>query len=240
MRNLGGKSMSKVFVINGSPRLEKGDTAMLLAPFIQGMEADGASIDLFYASQMNIKPCSCGRMYCWYTNPGHCCLEDDMQTVYPLLEAADILVLATPVYIPLPGAMANFLNRLCPLIEPRLAIRQGRTRAQLHSAVAIRKIVLLSTCRWWEKENFDTLIRIVQEFAHNIDVDYAGAILRPHAYEMKVKGVLTTEGLSILEKVKAVGQGLISTGQLPEILLDQIAQPLIDQQAFIRKNNRDS
>ena len=123
--------MNKPVAINGSPRMEKGYTAMVLAPFIQGMEDAGSDVELFYASRLNIKPCACGEMYCWYRVLGECCFKDDMQSLYPRLRQADILILATPVYIPLPGAMQQVLNRLCPLIEPLARDTRGAHAGQV-------------------------------------------------------------------------------------------------------------
>jgi len=38
--------MTTVLAVNGSPRMEKGSTAMILAPFLQGMTAAGAQADV--------------------------------------------------------------------------------------------------------------------------------------------------------------------------------------------------
>ena len=70
--------MIKVVAINGSPRMEKGNTAMILAPFIQGMTDAGADVELFYARRLNVKPCT-GEMDCWYGKPGECIHKDDME-----------------------------------------------------------------------------------------------------------------------------------------------------------------
>ena len=145
------KMMTKVLAINGSPRMGRGYTAMILKPFLQGMKESGAETETYYASKLKPKPCSCNVMKCWYETPEECCIHDSMDDLYPKLKAADILVLATPVYIPLPGYMQNFINRLCPLIEPMLVFRDGRTRARFHEDVNIQKIVLVSTGGWWEK-----------------------------------------------------------------------------------------
>ena len=61
--------MVKVFAINGSPRKEKGNTAALLVPFLRGMTDAGAEVDLVYAAQLEVKPCT-GEMHCWYKKPG--------------------------------------------------------------------------------------------------------------------------------------------------------------------------
>jgi len=81
----------KVIAINGSPRMKKGHTALLLSSFIQGMTDAGAEVELFYARRLKINPCTCGQMYCWYTKAGECCIKDDMQLLYPQLKGTDSL-----------------------------------------------------------------------------------------------------------------------------------------------------
>jgi len=117
--------MTKVLVVNGSPRMDKGNTARVLTPFVDGMIEAGASVELLYARRLNVKPCM-GEFHCWNEEPGICLLKDDMQTVYSKLREAIILVLATPVYSPLPGEMQNFINRLIPLIKPILTWQDER------------------------------------------------------------------------------------------------------------------
>ncbi len=229
--------MLKVAAINGSPRTDRGHTATVLASFLEGMEGAGAEVELFYASRLKVKPCACGEMYCWYRKPGECCIQDDMQTLYPKLSDADILVLATPVYIPLPGEMQNVINRLCPLGEPYLETREGRTRARLREHVRIRKIALVSTGGWWEKENMGTVVRIAQEFAEDMSVEFAGAVLRPHASLMQVQRELTTDGQAILEAVRVAGHDLIQEGRIAPETLETIARPLISQEELRHRYN---
>ena len=221
--------MIKSVVINGSPRMEKGNTAMILGPFIQGLEEAGASVELVYPSRLKIRPCSCGDMYCWYNTPGQCCIKDDMQSLYPRLKQANILVLASPVYIPLPGAMQDLINRLCPLLKPVLEWREGRTRARFHADVAIRQLVALSTGGWWEKENMDTVVRIVREIAEDASVEFAGALLRPHAFLMKQEGILTEDGRAVQDAAHRAGYELVHEGAMRPDTLDAVSQPLISE-----------
>jgi multimeric flavodoxin WrbA len=227
--------MSKALAINGSPRTDKGDTALVLTPFIQGMMDAGTDVELVYASRLKINPCSCGEMYCWNETPGECCFEDDMQSLYPRLKAADILVLATPVYIPLPGDMQNVINRLCPLIEGIIETREGRTRARFHKDVGIRKIVLVATGGWWERENFGTVVRIVQELAEDASAEFAGAVLRPHAFLMKRKGELTEEGGDVLSAVQQAGYELAQLGRMSEATLEAVSRPLMSREEFLSR-----
>ena len=230
--------MSKAVAINGSPRMEKGNTAMVLTPFIRGMMDAGSDVELLYASRLKVKPCTCGEMYCWNDMPGECCIKDDMQLLYPKLREADILVLATPVYIPLPGEMQNIINRLCPLLDPFLEFRQGRTRARFHKDVGIRKIVLVSTGGWWEKANFGTVVRITEDLAKDASVEFAGAVLRPHAHLMKEKGELTQDGEAVLNAVQRAGYELVKEGVMTKETLETISRPLISQEEFWRRYNK--
>jgi multimeric flavodoxin WrbA len=157
-----------------------------------------------------------------------------MQMLYPKLREADVLVLATPVYIPLPGEMQNLINRLCPLIEPILEFSDGRTRARLHDDVNIRKIVLVSTSGWWELGNFGTVIRIAEEVAKDVNIEFAGAVLRPHAYLMAGN---TEKTKNVVEALRKAGYELAKEGRISKNSLEAISQPLISEEEYRRTLN---
>lgn len=120
--------------------------------------------------------------------------------------------------------MQNVMNRLCPLIQPVLTNRSGRTRAMLHENVRLRRIVLVSPSGWWEIENFSTVTRIVNELAEGMGIDFAGAVLRPHVYVMKR---MPEKERQILSAVRDSGRQLADEGKISQGTLDIIAQPLI-------------
>jgi multimeric flavodoxin WrbA len=213
--------------------MEKGNTALLLGAFLEGMKEAGASVELFYAKRLNVKPCL-GELRCWEEKPGECITQDSMQSVYPKLREADVLVLATPVYIPLPGEMQNFVNRLCPLLDPFLEFRDGRTRVRLRDDVKIRRIVLVATCGWWEMGNFGTVLRIAEELAKDAGQELAAAVLRPHAYLMEEN---KQKAKIVLEAAKQAGIQLIKEGRINKKLLDTISQPLISEEAYRQRDN---
>lgn len=226
--------MSKAVAINGSPRMERGNTAMVLNPFVEGMMDAGSHVELFYASRLKVKPCACGNMYCWTQMPGECCIKDKMQMLYPRLKEADVLVLSTPVYVPLPGDMQDIINRLCPLLDPVLEFRKGRTRAIFRKDVRSRAIVLVSTSGWWEKGNFGTVVRIVKELAENTSVKFGGAVLRPHVDFMKRGGELTQDGRAVLNAVRRAGYELVKNGAMRQETLATISRPLVSRAEFWR------
>lgn len=109
----------KVTAINSSPRMDKGNTALVLGPFLEGMREAGAVVELFYTKQLQIHPCQ-GELSCWLRTPGKCFQQDDMQMLLPKLAEADVLVLATPVYVDgVTGPMKNPLFSL--LAQPCIA-----------------------------------------------------------------------------------------------------------------------
>jgi len=222
--------LTKVVAINGSPKMEKGNTAKILTPFLEGMKEAEASVELFYAKRLNVKPCT-GEFHCWNKNPGQCYIDDRMQPLYLKLRDADILVLATPIYVPLPGEMQNLINRLVPLIDPVLNRRNGRTRARFRADVKISKFVLVSSSGWWEIGNFGTVLRIVKELAKDTNVEFAGAVIRPHASIM-------TENKEKAEKIFAAarqaGYQLVKEGRMSKDLLKIISQPLISEEKYWR------
>jgi len=84
----------KVIGIYGSPR-KAGNTDLMLDAFLGGAEAAGGVVGRIYVRDLEIRGClGCG--HCDKT--GTCIQKDDMQQVYPLLEEAQRIVVASPIY----------------------------------------------------------------------------------------------------------------------------------------------
>jgi hypothetical protein len=226
--------MTKVLAINGSAQMEKGYTHTLLNAFLEGVKDAGAIVELIYAKKLKIRPCL-GDFQCWYDKVGVCIQKDDMESLYPKLRSADILVLAIPVYLPLPGEMQNLLNRLMPIVEPILEFKDGRTRAKFHDDVRIYKIVLVTIGGWWEIGNLGTVTHIVKEIAEKAGVEFGGPILRPHASLMKENKEKAEE---ILMATKKAGTQLIESGDIAPDILETISQPLISEEEFRKASNQ--
>jgi hypothetical protein len=130
--------------------------------------------------------------------------------------------------------MQTFLNRLCPLLDQHIELRNGRTRVRLHETVNIRQFVLVATCGWWELGNFGSVVRIVEELAKDASVEFAGAVLRPHADYMTSR---PKQAKQVTDALRQAGHALVTTGQLPPSLLEVISQPLISEAAYRRQFN---
>ena len=65
----------KALAINCSPAKAESNTALVLNPFIKGLEEAGAHVDLFYSYELKIKPCL-GEYSCIFKTPGICFQND--------------------------------------------------------------------------------------------------------------------------------------------------------------------
>ena len=84
----------KVLMINGSPR-ENGNTAIALDEMKNVFEAEGVETEIVQVGNKNVRGCvACGRC----AKLGKCVFDDIVNELAPDFEAADGLVLASPVY----------------------------------------------------------------------------------------------------------------------------------------------
>lgn len=85
-----------IVVLNGSPR-PHGNTATLCDAFVQGAESAGNTVERFDLARMNIHPCL-GCMKGGRDKDSPCTQKDDMDRIYRAYVAADVVVLASPMY----------------------------------------------------------------------------------------------------------------------------------------------
>jgi multimeric flavodoxin WrbA len=87
---------ANVLIAIGSPR-KKGNSATLAGQVAAGASASGAQVEVLTLHDLELRPCrACDA--CHKGSDRRCVVEDDMQALYPKLEAADALVVASPVY----------------------------------------------------------------------------------------------------------------------------------------------
>lgn len=108
--------MSNIIILNGSPR-PKGNTAMLCEAFTKGAESAGHTVTRFDLQKMNIHGClGCVKGGSDASSP--CVQKDDMMKIYPAYTAADIVVLASPMYYwGFSGQLKTAFDRLFAVAE---------------------------------------------------------------------------------------------------------------------------
>ena len=107
-----------ILVLNGSPR-PKGNTAAMVAAFEEGAALRGHHVDVIHVCKQHIAGCLACE-YCHTKGDRRCIQQDDMQKVYPLLDQAEMIVLASPVYYHgFTGQLQCAINRIYALDKPK-------------------------------------------------------------------------------------------------------------------------
>ena len=215
-----------VLAINGSPRIDDGNTAIILNPFLDGMREAGANVELFYTRKLKIGPCN-GDMSCWFKNPGKCGQNDDMQMILPKLKEADVIVWASPVYYAgITGPLKNLMDRQLPLIM------LGDAKSKKH------KVVLVSSCGAWELSMFDPLLAQMNALYSMPDTnsEFVGALLRPMTEGMKEMIKAGETGLvdEVVQAARDAGRQLVKEGRISEDIQKKVSKPLMPRDAYYK------
>lgn len=107
-----------ILILNGSPR-PHGNTAAMVDAFVDGAKENGHNITVIPVCQKKIAGCLACE-YCHTKGEGKCIQQDDMQAIYPVLEEAEMIVLASPVYYhSFTGQLQCAINRIYALDKPK-------------------------------------------------------------------------------------------------------------------------
>ena len=119
------------------------------------------------------------------------------------------------------------------MITPRLEMRRGRTRARLRDNVSIRLLVGVVTSGWWEKGNCETVTRIFEELALDMNVELAGVLLRPHAGMMWSDGSLTEAGVRVVAAARQAGVECVTKGRISARNRAAVERPLVTSREYL-------
>lgn len=110
------KSMKKILILNGSPRVG-GNSDTLIEPFVKGAKEAGNEVTRFDVARMNIHGClGCCRGGKDPSSP--CVQKDDMAKIYPAYREADLVVLVSPMYYwSMSGQLKCCFDRLFAVAE---------------------------------------------------------------------------------------------------------------------------
>ena len=106
----------KVVCLLGSPRT-KGNSALMAERFLDAVKPRSSEVRTYVLN--NLKYRGCQACYACKTTHDHCVVKDDLAEVLEAVRAADVLVLATPVYYgDVSGQMKSFIDRTFSFLVP--------------------------------------------------------------------------------------------------------------------------
>jgi multimeric flavodoxin WrbA len=231
--------MIDVLAFNSSPKTDKGNTALILTPFLEGMIEAGAQVELLYPKKLDIKPCQ-GEANCWFKHPGRCFQGDDMDMLLPKIRAADILVFASPIYCDgINGPLKTLIDRMAlPLMGTFYCLRDGHLRLTLPDGYKAKKLVLVSTCGFWEMDNFDPAVVHMKALARNMASEFAGALLRPHSTLLKGMVEMGAPIQDVFDSARDAGRQLVEQEFMSKDTLEAVQRELIPRDQYVEEVNR--
>lgn len=161
----------KFTIIFGSPR-KQGNTASLLAPFMDELKANDAEIEYFDVYEKNIAGCKACLGCQRDQTKASCVIQDDMQPVLASMAEADVVVFAAPVYIwsapaPVKAVIDRSVYSTCKYYgdDPHgPALFKGK------------RIALITTCGYPVEKGADMFDDQMKRYCKHCGMTYAGML----------------------------------------------------------------
>lgn len=223
-----------ILALNSSPRSsEESKTELVLQRFLSGAQQAGATAETLYLRHYRIKHCR-GCFACWFETPGRCIQEDDMTgELYERFLAADVAVLASPLYhFNLNARLKAFIERTLPMILPDFVDHGSRTGHPLRVERPPR-IVALSVCGFPEPENFQALsLNLKMIFGRGLVAE-----IYRHSSEFMAIPELASQAGEALAAVTRAGEELVRLGRVEPETQAALSRDLAPREMLIRMAN---
>ena len=156
----------KILAFQGSPRLG-GNTDLLLRAFLEGARRNGAEIKKVDLYRVEIKPClECGEC----DETGECVIQDDLQPLYPELDQANLVVVASPIFF------YNITSRTQALVERSQARWVAKYVLKRPNPVQPRYGLFFSLGATKGKKLFEGVQRVIKYFFDALSIEYQGGL----------------------------------------------------------------
>lgn len=141
----------KVLILSGSPR-KGGNSDLLCDEFARGAEVGGNKVEKIRVAEKKVGYCRA----CYYCSDhgGECAIKDDMSEILQKMIAADVIVLASPVY---------FYS-----IDAQLKAVIDRTVARW-TEVKNKEFYYIVTCADGERESAETTLACFRGYADCVE-----------------------------------------------------------------------
>lgn len=185
--------MTNVLVLYGSPR-KNGNSSTLGKRFVKALGDNGVQdVQEFWLNDLAIKPCQ-GCFRCHPTR--RCITQDDMQMIYPALEAATVIVFAIPIFWwHMSAQMKLCLDRFTALLSEDDKL----------PALAGKDVVVIVSYNY--RDCAQNVIRMFEEF-----IDWIG--IKLHVVEYCAQAGPVAEDTEKLEEAYQLGRRIaLQSGQ---------------------------
>ncbi|MDF2520845.1 MAG: wrbA2 [Clostridia bacterium] len=187
--------MIKIAAIHGSPRKNQ-NSDTLMAAVIEGM-GEKVQISHIYTALEDIRPCTaCNACF----KEGKCIIKDFMQEAYKILDEADIVITATPVFFhSVTAQLKAFIDRTQAVWASKYVID--------NSVISRKRRLGFAVCTGGppeEKSYFDCTLKVLDIFHKCINAKLAGSITAADVDRHQIK-----DREDILNQARQEGKKLI-------------------------------
>ena len=219
-----------ILAFNSSPRdHETSKTELVLQKFLEGARRAGAATETLYLRNYKINHCL-GCYSCWLQTPGRCVQKDDMaEVLFDRYLAADLVVLATPIYhATLNARMKLLVERTLPMMDPLAEAPEAGGVS--HRFEKMPKVVALSVAGYWDQTMFQALSLTWRMSLGN---DLIAEIYR-HSSEFLSVPEFRTQAQTVLDAVAQAGEEVVRQGRVTPETTAALAQPLAPPEIMAR------
>ncbi|QGP91108.1 NADPH-dependent FMN reductase [Neomoorella glycerini] len=165
----------KIAAFVGSPH-KNGNTARVVKQILTGAQSKGATTEIFYLYDYNIKPC----LGCRYCEEKNVCkiVDDDVPLLHRAIRESNAIVLGTPTYYgDITGQFKQFVDRCYPFCK---IVTDGKNKMEFYSIIPERKLgILVAVSGSMGPEVFDSHIKVAGHCFNDINAVFWRKILVP-------------------------------------------------------------
>jgi len=193
--------LNYLLAVSSSPR-RNGNSEILLNNFLEGSQKAGLKVKMIRLNEFSFLPCqACDRC----ASDGRCVIKDDMQNLYPLVECASGIVLATPIFFgSMSAQLKMFIDRFQCWWQAKYRLHKPFVRPEEN-----RPGFLICCGALPKKEYCTSAVAIGKVFFHNINFKFAGSLCKQGYDE---KGSIAQNPANLEEAERA---GYEFAGQVP-------------------------
>lgn len=162
----------KFCILMGSPR-KNGNTAALLAPFVEECEAMGAETRVISLYDRAVNPCL-GCMACQDCPGGPGCVQnDDFEDIFRAMADSDVIIPATPIY-------AFFCTAPMKALLDRTIYAGTKNYGAVKGArlLAGKRLAAIATCGYPAEKGADLWEEGLKRFCRHGGLEYMGMFCR--------------------------------------------------------------
>lgn len=229
----------KLLALAANPR-KNGYTGRLFSLFLRGAAEAGADIEEVDLFSIRLEPCR-GCYRCWLADPGKCVISDGMEQLLAMYGRADLLAVATPVYMyGINSELKKFFERCFPLMRPGIEFcPSGMERNKLRRPGAGPKaMAALITGAMRSKPGFAPAAANLALAAETLGMRCAGVLVRPETYMFDFEPARPKQIAEIEQALVRAGAEFARNAPISDSTLKTASTPLSeDLTAFQRYAN---